>query len=1292
MEIGARSPAPVAGSLSGGRIIDSPILLLVFFHKALRSELADLHRLTVSLSSSDLCPRRDSIIDLCRRFRFLCSAYKYHCAAEDEVIFRALDVRIKNIACTYCLEHSTINDLFDSVFCWLDALLEDDGNSSKPVQELAFCTGTIETSICQHMLKEEEQVFPLLMRHFSLKEQASLVWEFMCSVPVILLEDFLPWMVSYLSVDEREDVMHSFKEVLPIEKLLQEVVISWLDKKSLLSSYGAYAVGKNEKITSRSVELLKLKEFPQIFSSRKNLTGEKCCVIESDPLQNIASNHPIDGLFHWHGAIRKELKDILEELHQMKGSEIFSTLSSLSGRIMFIADVLIFYSDALEKVILPVLNELGDSSICFSHQLFPEESQIEGLLHVLQTFNAQSEKSLLRLVEELYQKLESFMMGISQHFTFQESEVFPLIHKNCNREMQWSLLYTSLHMMPLGLLKCALIWLPGQLSEDESKTTLCIVKLAGPLLDMPFASLLHEWLCIGYSCKTSLIRKELQEMFKNRSSFIPEQSEEGSGFYSLDLDDTLCKRYHLGQGKANSADKAKDIETLADKSFRSWLSASESPCFNSLNIGKCSTSYSSGINFQIFFSGALKKFSSSKYVANKADASSSFSQEPKPIDHIFHFHKVLENDLEYLVLESATMVEKFEVFVEFQQHFHLVQILYEAHSDAEDEILFPALEAKGMLENISESYSIDHKLEARHFKNMSCLLDEISELWVSLSGLSSTVDVATLDERIFKYRELCVKLHGMCKSMQSTLGQHMQREEIHLWPLFLENFSVEEQEKIVGCIMGRTTAEILQTMIPWFMTSLTPEQQHTMMSSWHKATKNTMFVEWLREWWEGMKGNATTTVIEDETISLSVTKDPLAVVATYLSKEDFSDPTRENCHDEGPRYVEGGFVSDTIKASEKDNGDDQAKILSGNEDKFRISEGRKFCDEGNKQRFPGIVDVTDRAENPGKLSPLTRKFTRQQEHFLTMSQEDLEAAVRKVSRDAALDPKEKSHLIQKLLMSRWIVTKQNLSHSEVTFSSNDGELPGHCASYRDSLKLTFGCSHYKRNCKLLAGCCNQLFTCRYCHDNSSDHSMDMKSTTKMMCMKCLIIQHIGPRCSNISCEGFSMARYFCSFCKLFDDAREIYHCPFCNLCRVGKGLGIDYFHCMNCNACMSRSLAVHICREKCFESNCPICHEDIFTSTSPVKALPCGHLMHSTCFQDYTCTHYTCPICSKSLGDMQVYFGMLDALLAEEKVPEEYCGRTQGILCNDCEKRGSAPFHWLYHKCAHCGSYNTRLL
>ncbi len=128
------------------------------------------------------------------------------------------------------------------------------------------------------------------------------------------------------------------------------------------------------------------------------------------------------------------------------------------------------------------------------------------------------------------------------------------------------------------------------------------------------------------------------------------------------------------------------------------------------------------------------------------------------------------------------------------------------------------------------------------------------------------------------------------------------------------------------------------------------------------------------------------------------------------------------------------------------------------------------------------------------------------------------------------------------------------------------------------------------------------------------------------------------------------------------------------------------------------------------------------------QELPCGHLLHSRCFAEYTreqrhahtgththththmqahcCKHmhrtptfdgtwyclrrlfalrawqvrnaptgtyvslsfsagynYTCPLCSKSVGDMSVYFQMLDSLLASERLPPEYAGRMQQVGC-----------------------------
>ena len=70
------------------------------------------------------------------------------------------------------------------------------------------------------------QVFPLLMHQFSSKEQGSLVWQFICSVPLKLMEEFLPWMISFLSPEEQVEVTLCIKDIVPREKSLQEVRLS----------------------------------------------------------------------------------------------------------------------------------------------------------------------------------------------------------------------------------------------------------------------------------------------------------------------------------------------------------------------------------------------------------------------------------------------------------------------------------------------------------------------------------------------------------------------------------------------------------------------------------------------------------------------------------------------------------------------------------------------------------------------------------------------------------------------------------------------------------------------------------------------------------------------------------------------------------------------------------------------------------------------------------------------------------------------------------------------------------
>lgn len=82
-----------------------------------------------------------------------------------------------------------------------------------------------------------------------------------------------------------------------------------------------------------------------------------------------------------------------------------------------------------------------------------------------------------------------------------------------------------------------------------------------------------------------------------------------------------------------------------------------------------------------------------------------------------------------------------------------------------------------------------------------------------------------------------------------------------------------------------------------------------------------------------------------------------------------------------------------------------------------------------------------------------------------------------------------------------------------------------------------------------------------------------------------------------------VSKYYCKECKLWDsDPRKtIYHCHDCGICRIGKGLGQDYFHCKKCNVCMAMSLnGRHKCIERNLECDCPICGEYMFTSTTTV--------------------------------------------------------------------------------------------
>jgi uncharacterized CHY-type Zn-finger protein len=108
-----------------------------------------------------------------------------------------------------------------------------------------------------------------------------------------------------------------------------------------------------------------------------------------------------------------------------------------------------------------------------------------------------------------------------------------------------------------------------------------------------------------------------------------------------------------------------------------------------------------------------------------------------------------------------------------------------------------------------------------------------------------------------------------------------------------------------------------------------------------------------------------------------------------------------------------------------------------------------------------------------------------------------------------------------------------------------------------------GCKHYRRNVKLQCSACAKWYTCRLCHDEAEDHVLDRKATKNMLCMLCGCAQGAGEFC--VEC-GERTAWYYCGVCKLWDNDsnKSIYHCSDCGICRKGRGLGKDFFHCKVC--------------------------------------------------------------------------------------------------------------------------------
>ncbi|KAJ5995819.1 hypothetical protein N7481_002796 [Penicillium waksmanii] len=255
-----------------------------------------------------------------------------------------------------------------------------------------------------------------------------------------------------------------------------------------------------------------------------------------------------------------------------------------------------------------------------------------------------------------------------------------------------------------------------------------------------------------------------------------------------------------------------------------------------------------------------------------------------------------------------------------------------------------------------------------------------------------------------------------------------------------------------------------------------------------------------------------------------------------------------------------------------------------------------------------------------------------------------------------------------------------------------GDEAGDEAGDQDTEELdeaSLGCQHYKRNVKLQCFTCKKWYTCRFCHDEVEDHPLVRRDTENMLCMLC---GHAQPAAQNCHQCGEDTAHYYCDICKLWDNdsKKSIYHCHDCGICRIGQGLGKDFFHCKTCCVCLPISIEdTHRCIERSTQCDCPICGDYMFTSPETVVVMRCGHSLHHKCLSEHSKTSFRCPICSKTITNMESTFRNLDRTIESQPMPAEFTDTKGLVYCNDCGAKSIVKYHWLGLKCDLCESYNT---
>lgn len=375
--------------------------------------------------------------------------------------------------------------------------------------------------------------------------------------------------------------------------------------------------------------------------------------------------------------------------------------------------------------------------------------------------------------------------------------------------------------------------------------------------------------------------------------------------------------------------------------------------------------------------------------------------------------------------------------------------------------------------------------------------------------------------------ELVSRLRQKCASVRAALETHVRAEEAEIWPLFAEHFTVDEQSALVGAIIGRTGAVVLQALIPWVMDSFAEDETNAMIESLRNAAKHTRFDRWL----EMMVPSGVAAAPPD---------------VELCSAADASDAAQSR---DGAAAADSAAVL-TVQA---DSTASTAAVAvpplpagAGSEAWLDSTAGPVPSEPGPHAAQADALQRPAVLQHPGVAD--SSAFRPGWADIFRMNASQLETAA---LNSAPNDKQRQSYLAHHLMVSRFLVAQQQrMQQDAAARPSSSGGMgstsvaalgAGSSAAAHPAVAVAphrpqtgRGCPHYRTDCDLVAPCCDRVVPCRICHDESGlcSQEMDRYKVREMVCKVCGLRQPCAQQCT--ACKSI-MARYYCGVCHLFDD-------------------------------------------------------------------------------------------------------------------------------------------------------------